>query len=67
MEMLNGVSEVFGKLTACKSGSSAHSTQQCKNNNYEQHINYPYMAEACGGDDDNSALDAMYNPRVMFY
>ncbi|MBR1987677.1 MAG: hypothetical protein IKA36_01425 [Clostridia bacterium] len=35
-----------------KSGSSAHSTQQCKPVKIEKPLTRPYMAEACGGCDD---------------
>lgn len=52
----NGVSELIGKLMSCKSGGSAHSTQQCKSvKKQETHINPPYMSEACGGCDDHDA------------
>lgn len=48
----NGVSDLFGKLLSRKSGSSAHSTQQCKPVKIEKPLTRPYMAEACGGCDD---------------
>ena len=55
MERKNGVSEFFGKLMSCKSGSSAHSTQPCTTNKSETKITRPYMSEACGGCDDHDA------------
>ena len=52
----NGVSDIFGKLVFRKSGSSAHSTQPNQVNDKRETFNPPYMAEACGGDDENDAL-----------
>lgn len=53
----NGVSDLFGKLLSLKSGSSAHSTQQCKPVKIEKKpLTRPYMAEACGGCDDDTEL-----------
>ena len=53
MVVKNGVSELFGKLLARKSGGSAHSTQQCKSVKVQEPFNPPFMAESCGGCDDN--------------
>ena len=52
----NGVSDIFGKIMSHKSGGSAHSTQPCKSANKRETFNPPYMAETCGGDDENDAL-----------
>ena len=55
MEWMNGVSRLTGKLTVRKTEDSAHSSQQHKHNVYTH--DYPYMAESCGGaDDDRDAL-----------
>lgn len=56
MEMMNGVSDMFGRIMSSKSGSSAHSTQHRKSiEKKETSVTRPYMAESCGGCDDHDA------------
>lgn len=61
----NGVSELIGKLMSCKSGGSAHSTQQCKTNKKETQVARPYMAEACGGCDDDTEFYEYTKCRIV--
>jgi hypothetical protein len=63
----NGVSDTVGKLTSHKTGGSAHSTQQCGTTDIRETFNPPYMAETCGGDDDNAALIGIdWKPNARF-
>jgi len=47
----DGVSRLTGKLMVHKTEDSGHSSQQQKS--YEYIHNYPFMAESCGGADDD--------------
>lgn len=56
MDWMNGVSRLTGKMMVRKTEDSAHSSQQHKP--YTEYFQpQPYMAESCGGaDDDTDAL-----------
>lgn len=57
MEWMDGVSRLTGKMMVRKTEDSAHSSQQHKPYTEYFQPNRPYMAESCGGaDDDTDAL-----------